>query len=210
MCHNRDRLCVLGCGPRCLVPSGRRLRQRAAETGRTEADDPKGFLAPLRRIAKTLFVAPGYAIHLAWGSVDDFGDSSSPWRSVQIGEEMLRTWVIAGIALAASTGPTLGQDAAAGEQVFKRLCSPCQRHRWPQERHLRGFQLLASPCCGGPRRCGCEIHRGRQARHREDKIENGSAFDLLHSLNNNERETRTEHACRLKMKAAREQAKQRR
>jgi cytochrome c len=38
---------------------------------------------------------------------------------------MLRTWVIAGIALAASTGPTLGQDAAAGEQVFKRLCSPC-------------------------------------------------------------------------------------
>ena len=38
---------------------------------------------------------------------------------------MLRTWVIAGMALAASTGPTLGQDAAAGEQVFKRLCSPC-------------------------------------------------------------------------------------
>jgi Cytochrome c len=70
-------------------------------------------------------VALGYAIHLAWGSVDDFGDSSSPWRSVQIGEEMLRIWVIAGIALAASNGPTLGQDAAAGEQVFKRLCSPC-------------------------------------------------------------------------------------
>jgi cytochrome c len=70
-------------------------------------------------------VARGYAIHLAWGSVDDFGDSSSPWRSVQIGEEMLRIWVIAGIALAASNGPTLGQDAAAGEQVFKRLCSPC-------------------------------------------------------------------------------------
>src|SRR5262245_31026671 len=38
---------------------------------------------------------------------------------------MLRTWGIAGIAVAASTGPTLGQDAAAGEQVFKRLCSPC-------------------------------------------------------------------------------------
>ena len=38
---------------------------------------------------------------------------------------MLRTWVIAGIALAASTGPIFGQDAAAGEQVFKRLCSPC-------------------------------------------------------------------------------------
>jgi cytochrome c2 len=31
---------------------------------------------------------------------------------------------IAGIALAASTGPTVGQDAAAGEQVFRRLCSP--------------------------------------------------------------------------------------
>ena len=39
---------------------------------------------------------------------------------------MFRTWVIAGrITLAASTGPTLGQDGAAGEQVFKRLCSPC-------------------------------------------------------------------------------------
>jgi cytochrome c len=38
---------------------------------------------------------------------------------------MLRIWVIAGMALAASTGPTVGQDAAAGEQVFRRLCSPC-------------------------------------------------------------------------------------
>jgi hypothetical protein len=72
---------------------------------------------------------------------------------------MLRMWVIAGIALAASTGPTVGQDAAAGEQVFKRLCSPlprnragrqnqarstAQRHRRPQERHLRRFQLLPS------------------------------------------------------------------
>jgi len=37
----------------------------------------------------------------------------------------MRTWVIAGIALAASTGTTLAQDAAAGEQVFKRFCSPC-------------------------------------------------------------------------------------
>jgi cytochrome c len=33
--------------------------------------------------------------------------------------------MIAGIAFAASTGTTLAQDAAAGEQVFKRLCSPC-------------------------------------------------------------------------------------
>src|SRR6266480_1341799 len=52
---------------------------------------------------------------------------------------------------------TLAQDAAAGEQVFRRLCSPlprhwagrqnqawpaAQRHRRPQERHLRGVQLL--------------------------------------------------------------------
>ena len=34
--------------------------------------------------------------------------------------------VVRGLALStASTGPTLGQDAAAGEQVFKQLCSPC-------------------------------------------------------------------------------------
>src|SRR5882724_2433941 len=43
---------------------------------------------------------------------------------------MMRTWelkacVIAIIALAASTATTMAQDAAAGEQVFKRLCSPC-------------------------------------------------------------------------------------
>jgi cytochrome c len=33
--------------------------------------------------------------------------------------------VVAVIALAASTGTTLAQDASAGEQVFKRLCMPC-------------------------------------------------------------------------------------
>jgi hypothetical protein len=32
----------------------------------------------------------------------------------------MRTLVVAVIALAASTGTTLAQDAAAGEQVFKR------------------------------------------------------------------------------------------
>jgi cytochrome c len=40
-------------------------------------------------------------------------------------EKMMRMWVIAVIALTASTGTSLAQDAAAGEQVFKRLCSPC-------------------------------------------------------------------------------------
>jgi cytochrome c len=38
---------------------------------------------------------------------------------------MMRILVIAGVALVFSTGTTLAQDAAAGEQVFKRLCSPC-------------------------------------------------------------------------------------
>jgi cytochrome c len=37
----------------------------------------------------------------------------------------MRTFVIAGVTLVFSTGTTLAQDAAAGEQVFKRLCSPC-------------------------------------------------------------------------------------
>ena len=37
----------------------------------------------------------------------------------------MRTLMIAGIVVAASTGAALAQDAAAGEQVFKRLCSPC-------------------------------------------------------------------------------------
>jgi cytochrome c len=38
---------------------------------------------------------------------------------------VMKNWVIAVIALAASTGSSRAQDAAAGEQVFKRLCSPC-------------------------------------------------------------------------------------
>ena len=37
----------------------------------------------------------------------------------------MRIWVIAVIALAASTVPSRAQDAAAGEQVFKRMCMPC-------------------------------------------------------------------------------------
>ena len=37
----------------------------------------------------------------------------------------MRTLMVAVIALAASTGTTLAQDAAGGEQVFKRLCMPC-------------------------------------------------------------------------------------
>src|ERR1700746_935506 len=37
----------------------------------------------------------------------------------------MRTLVVAGIVVAASTGTALAQDAAAGEQVFRRLCSPC-------------------------------------------------------------------------------------
>jgi cytochrome c len=38
---------------------------------------------------------------------------------------MMKTLMIAGIVVAASTGTALAQDAAAGEQVFRRLCSPC-------------------------------------------------------------------------------------
>src|SRR5262245_50586770 len=37
----------------------------------------------------------------------------------------MRTLVIAVTALAASAGTSFAQDATAGEQVFKRLCSPC-------------------------------------------------------------------------------------
>jgi cytochrome c len=37
----------------------------------------------------------------------------------------MRTLMMALFAFAASTGTSLAQDAAAGEQVFKRLCSPC-------------------------------------------------------------------------------------
>jgi cytochrome c len=37
----------------------------------------------------------------------------------------MRTLVIAVTMLATSAGTSLAQDAAGGEQVFKRLCSPC-------------------------------------------------------------------------------------
>src|SRR5262245_43048249 len=38
---------------------------------------------------------------------------------------LAKTWVIATITFAASSAGALAQDAAAGEQVFKRFCSPC-------------------------------------------------------------------------------------
>ena len=38
---------------------------------------------------------------------------------------MRTSWAVAFIVLAASSGTGLAQDAAAGEQVFRRLCSPC-------------------------------------------------------------------------------------
>jgi cytochrome c len=37
----------------------------------------------------------------------------------------MRAVLIAAVALTAFTGPSLAQDAAAGEPVFKRLCLPC-------------------------------------------------------------------------------------
>jgi cytochrome c len=40
-------------------------------------------------------------------------------------EGLMKTWVLAVIAFAASNGTSFAQDAAAGEQVFRRLCMPC-------------------------------------------------------------------------------------
>jgi cytochrome c len=50
---------------------------------------------------------------------------AQPLTESEEDEKMMRTWMIAGIAFAASSGTALAQDAGAGEQVFKRLCSPC-------------------------------------------------------------------------------------
>ena len=38
---------------------------------------------------------------------------------------MVRTGAVAAVAVVASTAAGLAQDAAAGEQVFRRMCSPC-------------------------------------------------------------------------------------
>ena len=38
---------------------------------------------------------------------------------------VMKNWIVAVIALAASTASSSAQDAAAGEQVFRRLCMPC-------------------------------------------------------------------------------------
>jgi cytochrome c len=53
---------------------------------------------------------------------------AKPWlvrRRLANKEDLMRTWAVAVVALAASTGTSLAQDAAAGEQVFRRLCVPC-------------------------------------------------------------------------------------
>src|SRR6202049_578993 len=43
----------------------------------------------------------------------------------QRSEDLMRSWVLAVIAIAASPGTRLAQEAGAGEQVFRRLCLPC-------------------------------------------------------------------------------------
>jgi cytochrome c len=40
-------------------------------------------------------------------------------------EDLMKTLLMAVVALAVCTGPSLAQEAAPGEQVFKRLCLPC-------------------------------------------------------------------------------------
>jgi cytochrome c len=40
-------------------------------------------------------------------------------------EDLMKTLLMVVVALAVCTGPSLAQEAAAGEQVFKRLCLPC-------------------------------------------------------------------------------------
>jgi cytochrome c len=40
-------------------------------------------------------------------------------------EDLMRVCVIAAFALAASTGTSSAQDAAGGEQVFRRMCLAC-------------------------------------------------------------------------------------
>jgi cytochrome c len=37
----------------------------------------------------------------------------------------MKRWVIAGVAIAASTAASVAQDAGAGEQVYKRFCFAC-------------------------------------------------------------------------------------
>jgi cytochrome c len=42
-----------------------------------------------------------------------------------MGEQMIRRSIFAVMAVMASTATSLAQDAAAGEQVFRRTCIPC-------------------------------------------------------------------------------------
>src|SRR5262249_42409541 len=51
--------------------------------------------------------------------------TTSTGHRVQRGEEMLRTWVIAGFAVAASTDLSWGTAPAAGRKFSKKLCPPC-------------------------------------------------------------------------------------
>jgi hypothetical protein len=135
-----------------------------AETGRTEPRRGFTVTGPAPKTVRPLFsgARPCHSSRLVVLSfrraIRHFHTSGGRHPSRSKGEQMLRMWVVAGIALAASSGPTLAQEAAAGEQVFKRLCSlsrnragcqnqarsTAQRHRWPQERHLRRLQLLPS------------------------------------------------------------------
>src|SRR5262249_46484467 len=81
LCHNRDWLCVLGCDPRCLVPSGRRLRHQpldrctarccCAQGRHQRPQSAKGLRASfrpwvavcLRRLSRRLAKARSHRLH---------------------------------------------------------------------------------------------------------------------------------------------------
>src|SRR5262249_35925338 len=81
LCHNRDWLCVLGCDPRCLVPSGRKLRHQpldrctarccCAQGRHQRPQSAKGLRASfrpwvavcLRRLSRRLAKARSHRLH---------------------------------------------------------------------------------------------------------------------------------------------------
>src|ERR1700739_5006628 len=86
--------------------------------------EPRG--RPSGHRVAPLTLSPRGAIRDGWKPPHgDPGPSERPDKQEEREERVMRMWVIAGVLVLASTGATLAQDAAAGQQAFTSKCGPC-------------------------------------------------------------------------------------
>src|SRR6476646_9035457 len=134
LCHNRDRLCVLGCDPRCLVPSSRRVRYQ-----------------PLDRCTARCCCTQGR--HQRPQSTKGLRPSFRPWIAIclrRLSRRLAKAWShrLHGPArktLRQSNGRAIHEDTEGRSRVSDGIRNLRGRHSRPSPLHRRGVQHPQTP-----------------------------------------------------------------